>query len=146
MPARTGPDYPPGLDEHLAAIRDADGDQVGIGRYPSSTSPTGWELLSTLGVTIPGISHHYEQDGDGQRTAWMLHPDGSWARATATGDTLPVVHQSGPRRLWDNLDAIRHTWLRDGSLPAYGAKCTITPDGAIHLTRGSWQAAIPAGT
>jgi len=56
----------------------------------------------------------------------------------------PPVHQSGPRRLWDILDDTRHAWLRDGSLPAYGAKVTITPDGSIHLERGRWQAEIPA--
>jgi len=97
-----------------------------------------------VGVTIPGVSHHYEESADGHRTAWMLHPDGSWARATGTPDDQPVVHQSGPRRLWDELDAIRHAWLRDGSLPAYGAKVTISPDGSVHLTRGRWQATIAA--
>jgi len=80
----------------------------------------------------------------GQRTAWLLHPDGSWARATGTADGSPVVHQSGPRRLWDIVDGIRHAWLRDGKLPAYGASVTITPDGGVHLQRGHWQAAIPA--
>ena len=63
---------------------------------------------------------------------------------TAAGDDPPTVHQSGPRRLWDILDDTRHAWLRDGSLPAYGAKVTITPDGSIHLKRGRWQAEIPA--
>ena len=101
-----------------------------------------WELCSMLSVVAPGIQHHYQESPDGQRTAWMLHPDGSWARAiSADGDT-PVVHQSGPRRLWDILDDIRHTWLRDGSLPVYGAEVTITPEGAIHLKRGPWQATI----
>jgi hypothetical protein len=70
--------------------------------------------------------------------------DGSWARATGTADDPSVVHQSSPRRLWDITDDIRHAWLRDGRLPAYGATVTITPDGSIHLTRGRWQATIPA--
>lgn len=72
----------------------------------------------------------------------MLHPDGSWARATADGDHSPVIHQSGPRRLWDILDGLRRDWLRDGSLPACGAKVTISPDGSMHLTRGRWNAEI----
>lgn len=144
MRTRTGSDYPPGLMERFALIRDAEGEQVSAGRYPVVKVTDGWELLSMAGVTIPGVSHHYEETGDGQRTAWMLHPDGSWARATGTADDLPVVHQAGPRRLWDELDGIRHAWVRDGSLPAYGAKVTITPDGGIHLKRGRWEAAIPA--
>jgi protein-L-isoaspartate O-methyltransferase len=145
MHTRTGPDYPPGLLERFAVIRDAEGELVSTGHYPVVNVAEAWELYSTLGVTVPGVLHHYEESGDGQRTAWMLHPDGSWARASGSGDDPPVVHESGPRRLWDILDGLRRTWLRDGSLSAYGAKVTITPDGAIHLKRGRWQAAIPAG-
>ena len=62
------------------------------------------------------------------------------------GRPAPVVHQSGPRWLWDDLDSIRHAWLRDGSLPAYGAKVTISPDGSVHLTRGRGQATIATGS
>lgn len=144
MHTRSTPDYPPAVLERFAAIRDAEGDQVTTGRYPVVKVTDAWELYSTLGVTMPGIQHHYEQDSHGQRAAWILHPDGSWARATASGDDPPVVHQSGPRRLWDILDDTRHTWLHDGSLPAYGANATITPDGSIHLNRGRWETAIPA--
>ena len=67
---------------------------------------------------------------------------GPWARASAVGTEAPVVHQSGVRRLWDLLDEIREMWLRDGSLPIYGASATITPDGGIHLRRGKWQASL----
>jgi hypothetical protein len=49
------------------------------------------------------------------------------------------------RRLWDLADNIRHAWLTDGKLPAYGATVTITPHGSIQLARGRWQATIPAG-
>ena len=99
------------------------------------------ELYSMLGVTLPGTEHHFQETG-GQRTAWLLHPDGSWARATATAGNPPVVSQSGPRRLWDSLDEIRYAWLRDGKLPASGASVTITPDGTVTLKRGRWQATI----
>jgi hypothetical protein len=97
-----------------------------------------------LGVTVPGIQHHHERAKDGTRTAWLLHQDGSWARASATGDELPVVRQGGPRRLWDTADEIRHAWLTDGGLPAYGAAATIGPDGGIGLKKGNWAADIPA--
>ena len=36
-------------------------------------------------------------------------------------------------------------WLRDGSLPVYGASATITPDGGIHLRRGQWRASLDQG-
>jgi hypothetical protein len=102
-----------------------------------------WELHSMLGVTLPGIEHHYQETGDGRRTAWLLHPDGSWARATGTADDPPLLNQAGPRRLWDSLDEIRRDWLRDGKLPAYGATVTISPNGSVHLAKGRWRASIP---
>jgi hypothetical protein len=103
-----------------------------------------WELYSMLGVTLPGVEHHFESGPDGTRTAWLAHPDGSWARATAIGEEPPVVRQGGPRRLWDSADEIRHAWLTDGTLPVYGAAVTISPDGSIRLVKGRWQAEIPA--
>lgn len=54
----------------------------------------------------------------------------------------PVVHQSGARWLWDLLDEVREMWLREGSLPVYGASATITPDGGIYLRRGQWRASL----
>jgi hypothetical protein len=60
-----------------------------------------------LGIVAPGIEPHYRQDADGQRTAWMLHPDRSWTRAASADGEAPTVRQSGPRRLWDIVDDIR---------------------------------------
>ena len=145
MHTRTGPDYPPGTLERFTAIRDAEGEEITTGCFPVVKVTDAWELYSTLGVIIPGgVAHHYEETSDRRRTAWMLHADGSWARAAAVGDDPPVVHQSGPRRLWDVLDGLRRDWLRDGSLPAYGVTVTIDPDGTIQFRRGRWQATIPA--
>lgn len=142
MHIRHGTAYPPGTLERFCEIRDADGDEITTGRFPVVNVNQAWDLYSTLGVTVPGTSHHYEETPDGTRTAWMIHPDGSWARATTAGDQATVIHQAGPRRLWDILDELRRDWLRDGSLPAYGANVTITPDGNIRLTRGLWNAEI----
>ena len=89
-----------------------------------------WDLYSALGIIAPDIQHEFAESADGRRTAWMVHADGSWARATGAGDDPPTVHQGGPRRLWDILDGIRLDWLRDGSLPVYGADATIAPDGS----------------
>ncbi len=142
MHTRADADYPPGLGERFAIIREAEGDQIGVGCYPVVNVVEAWEIWSMLGIVAPGIEHHYQQAGDGRRTAWMLHPDGSWARATSADGDTPTVHQSGPRRLWDILDDIRHRWLRDGSLPVYGATVTITPDGVCYLKRGRWRATV----
>ncbi len=144
MHSRTGPGYPPAMLERFSQIRDAEGDQVTTAQFPVVNVNDAWELYSTLGLILPGVEHHYEEGADGRRTAWMIHPDGSWARAAAAGDQTPVIHQAGPRRLWDILDVLRRDWLRDGSLPAYGAEVTISPDGSLHFQRGSWQASIDA--
>ena len=145
MHSRSGPGYPPAIPDRFEEIRDAKGDQFTTSRFPVVDVNNAWELYSTLGLILPGVQHHYEETPDGKRTAWMLHPDGSWARATATGDQTPVIHQSGPRRLWSILDDLRRDWLRDGSLPAYGARVTVDPDGGLHFRRGRWTADLPAG-
>jgi protein-L-isoaspartate O-methyltransferase len=143
MPTRTGPDYPPPLHEAFTTARHGDGDQVTTGRYPVLNLNECWELQSMLEVTTPGIEHYYHQTGDGTRTALMLHPDGSWARATAHDTGPPAVHQSGPQRLWDALDTVRDHWRDHGQFPLYGATVFIPPDGGkIHLARGDWTATL----
>ena len=141
MLSRHGPGYPPPLWERNEAARDGEGEQVNRGWYPVLNVMEAWELWSMITVLVPGVEHYYREE-DGRRTAWMLHPDGSWARASAAESDPPVVHQSGARRLWDLLDEVHEMWLREGSLPVYGASATITPDGGIHLRRGRWRASL----
>jgi hypothetical protein len=147
MTTRHGDDYPPAPDntDLWATAQNADGESITTGRYPVMRVSSTWDVRSTLELTAPGIEHRMDVAKDGTRTAYMLHPDGSWARATAAGAReLPTVHQSGPRRLWDELDRIR-TWLViDGSLPVSGAAVRIDPDGTCHLNRSGWSATISA--
>ncbi|MGH3379545.1 MAG: hypothetical protein ACRDP6_32900 [Actinoallomurus sp.] len=94
-------------------------------------------------ITAPGIEHYYEANTDGRHTAWMVHADGSWARAVAHGTDAPAVRQGGPRRWWDILDRLRDEWLRHGYFQLYGARVFIPPEGGrIHLARGGWEATI----
>jgi hypothetical protein len=142
MTSRPGPDYPPDTGGMPGAVRDAEGDDVRIGRYPVVQVEGSGELQSMLEITAPGIRHYYEESGEAC-TAWMLHPDGSWARAAAPRwKDLPIVHQAGPRRLWDILDDLREYWLARGFFRLHGARVLITPDGAVHLSRGPWKATI----
>ncbi|MFG1751964.1 methyltransferase domain-containing protein [Streptosporangium sandarakinum] len=142
MKTRTGADYPPGLAGLMETARTTDGEDVSTGRHPViDIEENAWELRSMLEVMAPGIEHDYREDGD-TRIALMVHEDGSWARAEQTGRGLLIVHQGGPRRLWDVLDQARDHWLWEGSLPLYGANVRITPDGTIHLQRGRWKATI----
>ncbi|MFF7901153.1 methyltransferase domain-containing protein [Streptomyces sp. NPDC007920] len=143
MHARHGEDYASGPSALLAAAHDMDGEDVTTGPYPVVDVANAWDLDSMLGITAPGIEHAYHEKGD-QRTAVMAHADGSWARATAVGSERPIVHQGGPRRLWDILEEIRSYWLQHGELPVRGARVSITLDGRMLLARGKWYAELPA--
>lgn len=116
--------------------------ELSQGRYPIPNIGATWDLRSMLELAAPGIDHAYEEREGHLRIAWLSHPDGSWAEATATQDERPQVRQAGPRRLWDTLDAIRERWLTDCEFPLRGAKVAIAPDGSCQLTRGRWQATI----
>ena len=142
MPARTGNSPLSGRPDIRAAVAAQSGGQASTGRYPVVDVAAAWELMSVLEVTAPGIEHDYREEPDGQRTAWMLHPDGSWACATAADGGAPAVRQGGPRRLWDILDDLREYWLQHGYFQLHGATAFITPSGTIHLARGRWRATI----
>lgn len=150
MSARHGEDYDDTFPENpplWQTAQHADGESITTGRYPLMYVPDTWDVRSTLELEVPGIDHRQHTAHDGTRTIYMLHADGSWARATATGrKDSPTVHQGGPRRLWDQLDRIR-TWLVvDGDLPIHGAKVTITPDGAATFSRRGWSSTILGAT
>lgn len=146
MLTRSGDDYPPALTELFATARAADGDGGGptTGRYPVVDVADAWELRSMLEITTPGVELGYETSGR-TRTAYLVHPDGSWARATAEWIDPPRVHQGGPQRLWDALERIRNRLNAEGSLPLLGARVRITPDGVCELSRGRWRAEMGVG-
>jgi protein-L-isoaspartate O-methyltransferase len=140
MSTRSGADYPPRLSELLDATRDSEGDVVSQSAYPVANGS--WVVQSMLELIAPGIQHHYQQDGDGRRTVRLVHDDGSWARATAMFTDSPVVHQGGPRRLWDLFEEVRHHWLAHGVFPLHEAEVTVAPDGTCQLERGSWRLTV----
>lgn len=126
-------------------VLDGEGEQVTTSPYPVVDPAWGWELNALLSITVPGLTIRAASDAQtGTSTTWLAHPDGSWARATGSGDQPAHVHQAGPRRLWDTLDDHRHWWLTHGYLPLRGAAARIDPDGTCHLDRDGWHATIPA--
>jgi protein-L-isoaspartate O-methyltransferase len=143
MPTRSGPDDPPGLADLFAVARDTEGDERGTGRYPVLDLANAWELGSMPHVTVPGVESAFETSGD-TRTAYLVHPDGSWARAAGEGTDPPEVHQGGHRRLWTHLERVRNRLDTEGTLPLLGAHVLITPEGTVHLMRGQWHAALGA--
>ena len=135
-------DYPEDAVVSLTkAMAQAVGEVVSTGSLPVLDVEAAWPIWSALEIQCPGIRHRYDADG-AQRTAWMYHADGSWACAVAPGNEPPEVHQGGPRRLWDELDRIRRRLVIEGSLPLFGSKVTVTPDGETTFSRGRWSAAL----
>lgn len=143
MRTRHGEDYAPRpTDELWEKVKRADGEEVTTSRYPLLYPPDAWDVSSMLELTVPEIDYRTEEVG-GTRTVWMLHADGSWARATATGFLdSPTVHQGGPRRLWRELERIQNRLNREGGLPVYGARVRIDPDGTLTLSRGTWSVTV----
>ncbi|MEU3756617.1 hypothetical protein AB0H17_28305 [Streptomyces olivoreticuli] len=125
----------------LSHVRNRGGDEVTTGRYPVLSVDDAWEIKSRLVLAAPGTETHHEQQGE-QRTAWLLHPDGSWARVEGRLADPPIVRQSGPRRLWDELERIRHQLNTEGNIGLYGSGVRIDPDDACHITLSGWKATI----
>jgi hypothetical protein len=144
MRTRTGVDYDRPTDALWEKVNsvDLEGEEVTTSRYPLLYPPDAWDVMSMLELLVPGIDYRRADDGDA-RTVWLLHPDGAWARAEAPGFLdSPTVHQAGPRRLWDELERIRHRLNREGRLPVYGARVQIAPDGTLTLSRGDWSVTV----
>ncbi|MFE7130947.1 methyltransferase domain-containing protein [Streptomyces sp. NPDC057638] len=139
MSTRSGPDYPSGSGSLLSAIREREGETVTTGRYPVLNVAEAWDVRAMLELAAPGVESAYKEDGE-RRTAYLAHPDGSWARASAEWIQPPIVHQGGPRRLWTELERIRHRLNAEGGLPIYGSQMHITPDGICRFSRGQWSA------
>ncbi|WP_431770896.1 protein-L-isoaspartate(D-aspartate) O-methyltransferase [Streptomyces cucumeris] len=143
MAARHGDDYPSGPDDVFATAREGEDEDAFESPLPVLNVPESWEVWSMLSLEAPGIEHRMSREDDGSRVAWMLHADGSWARArTEPGRSTSIVHQGGPRRLYDLLDGIRWRWVEYGELPVYGARVTISPDGETTLSRGGWTVTL----
>ncbi|WP_107054552.1 methyltransferase domain-containing protein [Streptomyces sp. NRRL S-350] len=141
MVTRNGPTYPPASNSLFTAAREGEGEEVKTFRYPVADIRNNWEIWSMFTITTPGIEIDFEER-PGKRTAYLVHPDGSWARAEAEHYEPPIVHQSGPRRLWTDLERIRNWREVEGGLPLFGCNAKVDPDGVIHLSRGRWSATI----
>ncbi|MFE7114451.1 methyltransferase domain-containing protein [Streptomyces sp. NPDC057654] len=141
MGVRHGHDYPPRLMTRFPQSRDQEGEEVTTGRYPVLDVEQAWEVKTRLTLATPGIESHFETH-EQIRAAWLFHEDGSWARAEGHWTDPPTVHQSGPRRLWSELERIRHMLNMEGGIGLYGCRVRIDPDGVCHLSRAGWETTI----
>ncbi len=100
-----------------------------------STNMDLWDMFNdehsefAIGAQVPGCQYTVILDDDtNEFTIWFV--DGhSWASVDAepTADSYPV-HQYGPRRLWDEVEAAYHRWIAWGRPERERFGLTVTPD------------------
>ncbi|MFF0293866.1 hypothetical protein ACFYST_10865 [Kitasatospora sp. NPDC004614] len=96
----------------------------------------GWAAMFAIGVRVPGVFPLTERYPDGTYTLW-LHDTAvtSWATADwEPGRAEFEVVQSGPRRLWDEVEAGWRWWDARGRPGVERFALTVAPDGA-HAVR-----------
>ncbi|MFE2729029.1 hypothetical protein [Kitasatospora sp. NPDC059327] len=87
--------------------------------------------MFAIGLQVPGVFPLTERYDDGSYTLW-LHDTAvtSWTTADwEPGRTQYEVVQSGPRRLWDEVEAARRWWDGRGRPGFDRFGLTVTPDG-----------------
>lgn len=132
MEARHGADYEaaaPCPEEQADAERRP-------GRYPVVDIDESWDLRSAFGLAAPGVRASFTSR-DGIRSLSLWDSDGSWAAGSGHATEAADVRQGGPRRLWDELEAVLDQWVPSWTFPWYRATVEIDPDGTIHLAATS---------
>jgi protein-L-isoaspartate O-methyltransferase len=141
METRQDTDYPPKLNELFAMARENEGEDV---RRPDGPVPDLWQewpLRYLFELDTPGVETRAARFPDARRVLWLLGPDGSWARAEDGPD--PVVHQSGPRRLWDALEGVRRKWEEGNRFSLHSLRARLTPEGGtLTAPNSSWTFTI----
>ncbi|HCA88073.1 MAG TPA: hypothetical protein DEQ61_22980 [Streptomyces sp.] len=95
--------------------------------------------MFAIGVRVPQMFCRADNHGDGSYTLW-LYDTGvtSWATADYEPGRRAAyeVVQSGPRRLWDDLEA----WEQQGKPGFESFELAVNADGEqrIHLGEESW--------
>ncbi|CAM5447059.1 methyltransferase domain-containing protein [Kitasatospora aureofaciens] len=106
---------------------------AGGARFRSSLSPDdvgGWLEMFSIGVQVPGAFPLTERYPDGTYTLW-LHDTAvtSWATADWEPDRTDYeVVQSGPRNLWDEVEAAWRWWDDQGRPGFDRFGLTVTAD------------------
>ncbi|MFB7127225.1 methyltransferase domain-containing protein [Kitasatospora sp. NPDC056273] len=119
----------PGSLEYLSGPWPADGAVSSTALSPDAVG--GWPAMFAIGVQVPGAFPLTERYADGTYTLW-LHDTAvtSWATADwEPGRTAYEVVQSGPRGLWDEVEAAWRWWRRRGQPGFERFGLTATPEG-----------------
>ncbi|MEV6972397.1 methyltransferase domain-containing protein [Kitasatospora sp. NPDC093806] len=121
-------DRPPFEDYLRGREWPADGVRSTTRLAPPETG--GWFEQFVIGAGVPGAFWRAERYGDGAYTLWLYSRDTlSWASADyERGCTAYEVYQSGPRKLWDEVEATWRWWDGHGRPGFDRFGLTVTPD------------------
>ncbi|MFE4517602.1 methyltransferase domain-containing protein [Kitasatospora sp. NPDC056783] len=122
-------DRPPFEDYLRGREWPADGVRSTTALAPPDTG--GWFEQFLIGVAVPGAFWRAERYDDGAYTLWLYSRDTrSWASADYEHSrTEYEVYQSGPRNLWDEVEAAWH-WWNDRGRPGFARfGLTVGPEG-----------------
>lgn len=133
-------DYASRLDDVYGAARDLPGDHIRPLAGPMPDLWTDWSLRHLYELHNPDVEHRTAVLEDGTQLIWLLSRDGSWARAEQSSG---VVHQTGRRRLWDDLEHVRDRWDSAGHFPLHEMSVQLKAGGStVTSPDGSWTMPI----
>ncbi|OII67796.1 protein-L-isoaspartate(D-aspartate) O-methyltransferase [Streptomyces sp. CC77] len=115
--------------QHGEYVKDWPG-ATGTAVQPDDLADTDAEFA--IGLAVPGVTHTVYREADGTWAAWFYSlTDQSWACVHWPREDGPgVVHQDGPRRLWDGVDAALAWWDTEGRPGVTRFGLTVTPEAA----------------
>jgi protein-L-isoaspartate O-methyltransferase len=138
METRQQADYPPKLNEVFASARVREGDDVRHPYGPILDLWQDWPLRYLFELDTPGVETRAAAYDDGRRVVWLLAADESWARAE--DGPRPLIHQAGPRRLWDALDRVSRKWEEHDRFPLHTMRAELSSEGStLHAPADSWS-------
>jgi protein-L-isoaspartate O-methyltransferase len=141
METRQKADYPPRFDDVFMSARAQEGDDVRSPHGPIPDLWREWPLRDLFELDTPGVETRAATYDDGRRAVWLLAADGSWARAE--DGPRPLVHQGGPRRLWDALDEVNRRWEESGRFPLHTMRAEFSAGGSTLYAPGdAWSFSV----
>ncbi len=119
-----------------ASIDDEECDEATARASYTSVAPYSvagdYDAALAIGMKVPGCSVITVPDPDAELTGtlWFVDPDtDSWANLHYQPHTRTYpIHQSGPRNLWDEIEAAYHWWCQAGRPGPQRWRLPITPD------------------
>ena len=99
--------------------------------HPDTVAWDDYDARFAVGVRLPDVRVRFVDADDGSDDFVFWAQSGrSWARVdVAAGAAEHPVRQSGPRRLWDEVEAAYNWWVDAGRPPTERFGLTAWPDG-----------------